>query len=415
MNKKLLSLAIAAAMAAPTAAMADAVLYGRLNASIDYQDVKNAYALPTYDPKTGVKLTKGVDFEGWGFGKGNYIQGEDRASRIGVKGSEDLGNGLKAVYQVEFGINLKDTNNAINSNSDTISYRNTFVGLAGSFGTFLLGRHDTPFKVSSGKLDLFADTMADYNGTIGFEDVRADNVLAYISPSFSGFQFMAATVASGGATAGSGLNVNADEIDGAYSLAAIYSNGPFYGSLAYESMSNEMFMNSATSRAGSKVCYTPLGAPAASCNYVEDDYSKWRVGLGILDWNGFSLTAVYEEQSDLPRGGMWSKLNILDGRQAWLGPDSQSLWQIQAGYAFGNSMIKGMYGAMSRDGRSQRLPAHLKDTNDGDRSAWAIAFDHNLSKRTKAYVLYTEVDDDLENVQQSIEWSGFSLGLMHSF
>ena len=52
---------------------------------------------------------------------------------------------------------------------------------------------------------------------------------------------------------------------------------------------------------------------------------------------------------------------------------------------------------------------------DGDRSTWAIAFDHNFSKRTKAYILYTSVDDDLKNYNAGSEWSGFSLGMIHKF
>jgi predicted porin len=46
-----------------------------------------------------------------------------------------------------------------------------------------------------------------------------------------------------------------------------------------------------------------------------------------------------------------------------------------------------------------------------------VGFDHNFSKRTKAYVLYTQVDDDLSGnpMYPGIEWSGFSAGMMHSF
>ena len=64
-----------------------------------------------------------------------------------------------------------------------------------------MGRHDTPLKISTGKLDLFADTLADMNATVGFQDLRADNAVAYISPSFSGFTLAAAIVPAGGSTA----------------------------------------------------------------------------------------------------------------------------------------------------------------------------------------------------------------------
>lgn len=428
MKNKLIGMAVAAAMVAPAAAMAEAILYGKMHVSIDYADVKNAASLPVYRAD-GTKVLNGTDFKGWGVaGQGGFIPGEGRANRVGVKGSEDLGNGLKAIYQFEMGFNLGD-DNIPGGNNGSFSVRNSFVGLAGGFGTFLVGRHDTPYKISTGKLDMFADTMADYNGTVGFEDLRVDNAIAYISPSFSGFQFMGALVAPGGATAGEGLNVNSDQLNGAYSLAGIYSNGPFFGSVAYESISNEMYMNSLTSVAGRGVgvCYNDAGIPLASCDYVRKDYNKWRFGLGLLDWNGFTLTGVYENQNHNPGGQVWVDRVLNPSREVVTVPGdikSQDLWQIQAGYAFGNNQVKAMYGQANRDYNlsAANFPG-VNNTNtrnqihalNGDRSTWAIAFDHNFSKRTKAYVLYTSVDDDLENYAPSSEWSGFSLGMMHSF
>lgn len=532
MNKKLLSLAVAAAVAAPTAAMAEAVLYGKMHVSIDYQDVTNAIG-PTFDEVeyfnvTGIgpgtetttatniyasqaaaaanagpgtpgfvaqagdvpawvnstggtvyvpladgtvaevqdgTLIEGVtssttstivpgpdgemvtlirtdaagnpivnndgeDFKGWGVaGENGYIQGSGRANRIGVKGSEDLGNGLKAIYQVELGLNLGDDN--IPGGSNGIGYRNTFAGIAGDFGTFLVGRHDTPLKISSGKLDLFSDTMADYNGTVGFDDLRVDNAIAYISPSFSGFSFAGALVAPGGGTAGFGENINSDQLNGAYSLAIIYNNGPFYGSAAYESLSNEMFMDSDTSLGGKEQCIAADGTETLSCGYVDNDYSKYRFGLGLLDWNGFTLTAIYEQQDDLPDGQTTNAVGFVDpdGNVSFSsiagGAEEQQLWQVQAGYSFGNNMVKAMYGAVDRDRDDTRLFGGTRDTLSinniqddlsGDREAWAIAFDHNFSKRTKAYALYVDVTDDSSGLPGgNPEWSGFSLGLIHKF
>ena len=220
MNKKFITLAVAAALAAPGLASAEAIIYGKVNVSLDYANVTNVIAARATGLRRDangdiildengfprfVQLTEGENFEGWGMSGNGYIPGVNRASRLGFKGSEDLGNGLKAIYQVEFGINLNDTNNNVLTNNDSITYRNTFVGLAGNWGTFLMGRHDTPMKISTGKLDLFADTMADYNGTVGFRDLRADNVVAYISPSWSGFQLAAAIVPAGGATGGTAV------------------------------------------------------------------------------------------------------------------------------------------------------------------------------------------------------------------
>jgi predicted porin len=560
MNKKLLSLAVAAAVAAPTAAMAEAVLYGKLHQSIDYVDINNisgveyerssatvyngqvetsttSTSLPWYSTEAAVTTpgatplgttensyfvngsnttvyvpvyandgtvvgTRAVgpggavvgggytstststnastdtynnliltdangtpivnkqyaqDFAGWGIsanswrrytlvnpgtGIGGPVDG--RANRIGVKGSEDLGNGLKAIYQVEFGINLSSADNNIPGGDNGISYRNSFVGLASDFGTLLVGRHDTPLKISTGKLDLFSDTMADYNSTVGFNDIRADNVVAYISPTYSGFSFMGAVVAGGGTNAlggnsfATGLNYENTSLASAYSLALIYNNGPFYASAAYEVLSNEMFMSGDTSSAGKQQCLNADGSATLGCAYVDDDFGKWRVGLGLLDWNGFTLTAIYESQDDLPGGQIREATGFVNpetGQVSFAGVagiKSQDLWQVQAGYSFGNNMIKAMYGSVNRDaGKAlanfrdetlainniSNLASGLRKDLEGDRSTWAVGFDHNFSKRTQVYALYTDVSDDFDGnpLYPGVDWSGFSLGLIHAF
>jgi predicted porin len=417
MNKKLVTLAVAAALVAPAAAMADATIYGRLDQSIDYINQSDASTI-VYDPMTGdaVGYIRFDGYNGWTVSRadGNILkQGQFRAvdldgnvvqfpdvqlpilnngpvgpsNRIGVKGSEDLGNGLKAIYQVELGVRLADGNfSAADGDRGSIVMRNTFVGLAGGWGTFLVGRHDTPLKISTGKLDLFADTMADYNGPLGFNDVRADNAIAYISPSFSGFQLAGAVHAGGGATVEGDFNTNANSIAEAYSVAAIYSNGPFYASAAYESLGNDMTIAS---------IYDPVCIDGY-CTDLTDDFTKWRIGLGILDWNGFTLTGIYEDRSNV------GFLNSLDSTS----------WEVQAGYSFGNNMIKAAYGALDRDsGNDRNLIDDITDFSfDNDLNQWSIAFDHNFSKRTKVYALYNNVDDDLLP-----NWEGFSLGIVHNF
>jgi predicted porin len=452
MNKKLLSLAVAAALVAPAAAMAEATLYGKLNVSLDYADVKNV-VLPTYGyaedangniildqngNPTWVQTAPGEDFDGWGMSGNGYIPGVNRSNRLGVKGSEDLGGGLKAIYQVELGINLNDTNSNVLNNGDAITYRNTFVGLAGGFGTALVGRHDTPLKISTGKLDLFADTMADYNGTVGFRDLRADNVVAYISPSFSGFTFAGAIVPAGGASGGAaGLNLDEDSIAGAYSLAGIYSNGPFYASIAYESLGSDHFNTQNVSINGRACPYTTPAVPApgqpffASCDFTSEDATAWRVGLGLLDWNGFTLTGIYENRdNDIGSGPYDAYVDPTNLALSWYLPGASNkteLWQIQAGYSFGNSMVKAMYGQADRSSDLElgaqyvairggaQFANNLVDAYDGNLDTWAVGYDYNFSKRTKVYALYTQVTDDAENVDAGSEWSGFSLGMMHSF
>jgi predicted porin len=165
MKKNMIALAVAAAFAAPVA-MADApTIYGQLNVNFGSENTDAATAVS----------------QDVGYGS--------TASRFGIKGSEDLGNGLKAVYKLEWGVDA----GAVSS----LSNRNSYLGLAGGFGTVLAGRHDTPTKMSQAS-DLFGDGAADLVndnmiGDISGGDDRLANVLAYVSPSFSGVKLIAAT------------------------------------------------------------------------------------------------------------------------------------------------------------------------------------------------------------------------------
>ena len=126
MKKGLLAFAVAAAMGVPALAAADTTLYGRFNVSLDRVD-------------NGVNKSSQLASNG---------------SRIGVRGSEDLGGGLRAVFQVESGFDATAGGGELGS-------RNTFVGLGGHFGEVRLGRHDTPYKLSTLSLNFFADTVGD--------------------------------------------------------------------------------------------------------------------------------------------------------------------------------------------------------------------------------------------------------------
>lgn len=359
MNKKLIPLAVAAAMAAPVAAMADATIYGKLHMSLDYVDVDdNANWVPGKVPAANQGRKVGDSYKGWG------LNTTPRSNRVGLKGSEDLGNGLKAIYQVEFGVGLSNEDSSIaNGDNGSIKMRNSFIGLAGNWGTIVMGRHDTPLKMATGNLDLFSDTLADYNYTVGFQDLRVDSTVAYISPSFSGLTFAGAVVPSAGSTATGAWNTDADSLAEAWSVALMYKNGPFFASAAYEQLQEEII---------------PVSGPNA------DDQNTYKFGLGLMNYSGFTVTGIYEHTDGI----------------SGLDDNERDLWQLQAQYAFGNNAIKGMYGQ-----------ADLDCTLCKDKDTWAIGFDHNFSKRTTAYLLYTSLNDDVDDA----DWSGFSLGMIHNF
>ena len=142
MQKKLIALAIAGAFVAPAAfaESGNVTIYGIMDASYDITD--NGNSTTAQGEKT------------------NKVS--SNSSRLGFKGSEDLGNGLSAVWQLETGINVDGTT-ASNLNS-----RNTFVGLSGkTWGTVILGKHDTPYKISTRSLDMFGDGLADNRNIMG--------------------------------------------------------------------------------------------------------------------------------------------------------------------------------------------------------------------------------------------------------
>jgi predicted porin len=144
--KKILAVAIATAFAAPAfAATSNVDVYGKLHMSVNWYN----------DQPSDI----------------NDIGISSNASRIGFKGSEDLGGGLKGIWQIESGLNLDEQNG-------TLANRNSFVGLSGGFGTALLGNHDTPLKLVGRKVDLFGDTIADSRNVMGGgSDGRAQNVV----------------------------------------------------------------------------------------------------------------------------------------------------------------------------------------------------------------------------------------------
>ena len=165
MMKKILAAAIVSAFAAPAfAATANVDVYGTLNMSVDRVDGDGT----TLDARTRVASNN---------------------SNFGFKGSEDLGDGLSAVFQFEQAISMDNGGLGNTGNSDslgTVGQRNTFAGLSSkTLGALTLGNQESPMKTSIGKLDLFGNTLADYRTLMG-PQVRGQSSVLYSSPVFSG-------------------------------------------------------------------------------------------------------------------------------------------------------------------------------------------------------------------------------------
>ena len=293
------------------------------------------------------------------------------SSRLGFKGAEDLGDGLNAVFQVELGVNLDGTQTTVVSSVtpspvtskttdiDKITYRNTFAGIRQKdIGTVLFGIHDTPYKLSTGKLDLFGDTMADYNAVIGNVngssnfDLRAKDTIAFLSSSWGGI-----SIGLSRSVTGSESNNNGAGNTSLSSASVTYDAKPVFVTAAYE-----IHKNGYTS--WDSDAYQNTGA---------------KIGAGVA-FGGTKVGAVYEKIDD-------DKPNSDKTRAALY---------VAASQTFGKETIKIAYGK----------------ADDGDNPAtktgatmMAAGIDHSLSKRTTVYALYAKTKND-ENATYGLGQGG---------
>lgn len=214
MQKKIIALAIAAAISAPAFAdNANMTVYGK--AILDIESVSN-------DKSTLSSATR--------------VQ--TNASRLGVKGSEDLGDGLKAWFQYEVEIDA-DGNAGSGAGKGT---RNTGVGIDAGFGTVMMGMWDTPFKLAHNKIELFDNTtvfsavnlIGRAGGTAASYNTRKSNVIQYWSPSLGGVKVNVSYSPDEG---GNGVATTQGSNKSQTSLSATYDDhdSGIYVSAAYES------------------------------------------------------------------------------------------------------------------------------------------------------------------------------------
>lgn len=282
MKKALLPLVIAAA-ALPLSAFAEVTVYGKANVSLQNADENEESA----------------------------IELVSNASRIGLKGSEEINSSLKAIYQFEYQTEVDD--GAGGTSGQTFTQRNIYVGLQGTGGTIMGGHFDTPVKVLQEKIDLFNDLEGDINFIVDGE-TRSKNIVQYSTPVFA--EAFAVNVAY--------VTVeNHDplvEVDDGTSVSFTYTTPMFYLGLATEQDVTAQGLD--ITRVATRLT---LGAVQLGALYeqtesdVIDNDDGWIVSGKINATDNLSFKAQYgtaaEEYID--------KAPILDGEatQASLGVD----------------------------------------------------------------------------------------------
>ncbi|MCL5859406.1 porin [Neisseria meningitidis] len=169
MRKKLTALVLSAL---PLAAVADVSLYGEIKAGVEGRNIQLQLTEPLQNIQPQVTKRK------------SRIRTKisDFGSFIGFKGSEDLGEGLKAVWQLEQDVSVAG------GGATQWGNRESFIGLAGEFGTLRAGRVANQFDDASQAIDPW-DSNNDVASQLGIFKRHDDMPVSvrYDSPEFSGF------------------------------------------------------------------------------------------------------------------------------------------------------------------------------------------------------------------------------------
>lgn len=341
MKKLALAAALTAAFAGSAFAQSSVTLYGRINTTIEAQ-------------KDGSLGTK-------------YVL-QNNSSRWGLRGSEDLGGGLKALFALENGF-ASDT--GAGSQAGKQFGRDAYVGLqserlgrvqAGLMTSALyyatadyISNHNHDTGVSA---DVFYALPNYYNGTTAANVTGfVTNAVQYTTPTFGGFAVTALVSAGeGSATTPKG-----------YEISAVYDSGPLHFGFGY--------------------------AADEALNGLKND--------------GFAVRALIEA-GPLVYGLLYER-NDFQRNVTGQGVGKRNHYRGSVMYVLGASELHANVGRADDIGRTDQTGA----------LQYTVGYNYNLSKRTKVYGFYTVIDND-DNATYGVsnagdKFSSLALGIRHNF
>jgi predicted porin len=304
-------------------------------------------------------------------------------SVLGFRGSEDLGDGLKAIFQIE-GTLSPDTG------AGSIAARDTRIGLEGKFGTLFGGNWTTPYNSATSGLDPFYPTTAGYMSIMGNGsaattdnvidtasfDRRQQNSVHYWTPNWNGFSVRMAR----------GLNEEAP-VSGAKpslaSAAAIYEQGPFYATVAHER--HPEYQGPGRNDRGTKI--------AAAYRFGET-----RIALAAEKLTYETTTGTLERKS----------------------------YYLSATHQVGAHGIRfGFAKAGDGEGSSTQKIGFIKKGADTGATHYTLGYDYNFSKRSSAFAYYTHLKNGKNGVYDfainglgvdpGSTLKGIAVGMRHAF
>ena len=387
MNKKLIAVAVAGVLAAP-AVMADnsVTIYGVADVGLEQVEAKGATAGAASDVAGKSRVTS-------------------NSSYIGFKGQEELGGGLKAIWQIEQAIDIDDGGGSTKTNG--FATRDSFVGLSSAAaGKVIMGRITTPTRNVASKLDVFpgqagigADTailgntgQANKQGDLAF-DTRKQNSVGFESAKIAGMTLSAAYIA----------NENRTNSNNPWGWGAGLTGGwgPVTAMFAYEEHRGADGLN------GNNMT-------AASAHGSLD--TNYRIGLGFSQ-SGLTLNAIYEMME--LRGGNATAMG------AGVTELSRDAFWIGGKYAMGKHEFRLAYAmALAAD---QTKDVETTEVKDSEAQQISVGYGYNFTKRTQVYGVYSTGENDAgaafdfgpskskTNAAAGADPEGFSIGVRHLF
>jgi len=376
MKKSLLAVAVAAALPTFAQAQSSVTLYGVMEVAVQYSDAQ-------------ANATIAANTVSEGEGGLRLVSGQSSGSRFGIRGTEDLGGGLQAVFTIENGLNV-DT--GAQADPSAFWNRQAFVGLAGGWGQLTFGRQYSPLFWSLIPADFAAYTH--YNnwagspcltpqgqcGTQGSAVVqgpfRINNSIAYKSPTFGGLTVYAMYAPGenlvNSATPGTGSD--AVGTGNLFGVAAGWQLGGLYLTAGYHGIDNK---STAATAAGS-VLKDVMGVAASY------KWSSFGVSVGYTMLNYETLNSADPSVS-----------NLLVSLFANIGPGKLLANVTQREY---------------QDFIGQRNESALQV---------GVAYEVPMSKRTNWYVAYGLNDlsgNQVQNPNSQLDSQNrFAIGLRHFF
>ena len=391
MKQKLIALTIAG-LSGAALAQSNVTIYGVADATFDVISVSGG-ATPALQANTP-----------------NFTRVATNGSRIGFKGSENLGNGLTALFQFESDAKF-DEGGALGT------ARDSFVGASGAFGKITLGNLSGISRTFASALDvnagadgigsnqailgkaggLLAGTKLDGSGsfsaprtspsttrsggTAGLFDNRFTNAVAYVSPKLSGVQFFAQYAANESKDEAMATKINTS----AYDLGVTYDNGPIFIGLTY---ADAQWRNQDDGTAAATTLSERWG----------DDFRSHEVRLGgKYDFGNATLRLIWSQNRTEADG------NTLAGRiAATNGVDlKQNVWGIggTVNVTANGKLIGQYYRANDLSGSIGNGTNSLADTGA---QFINVGYEHSLSKRTLLKLIYARISND----ENAGAWNG---------